>query len=338
VEAVRKLLESLGPAARRCPEPVEVIVVDDSDGPDADLIEQHCAAAGARYLRGPRHVGAKRNLGVRISAYDLVQFIDSDCQATPELLARHSAALRGAPRHVGAVAGPAELEDPEANAVIRVMRRGTKLNGDLEAPSVRSRPVWAATCNLMVRRQAFDAVGGFTEQSLTVVAGEDVDLGLRLSAAGHAIVCEPTASVIHSNAGSDSVARVYRRLLNYGQSEQWLCAVHPGHRRFKLNLVSTLGAVAVVAGARGRSLRPVLRAVPVAAGAMIAARTWQATRGRERSARALLETAACVTLEASFDLGAFVAACRMGRPGLLWAGFSVDEAAGPTTEGQDQRA
>jgi len=42
---------------------------------------------------------------------------------------------------------------------------------------------WAATSNLLVRRAVLLELGGFDETTLTVVGGEDVDFGLRLTGA-----------------------------------------------------------------------------------------------------------------------------------------------------------
>jgi GT2 family glycosyltransferase len=56
-----------------------------------------------------------------------------------------------------------------------------------------------AAC-LMVRRAAWDAVGGFDEGF--VVAGNDVDLCLRLTAAGMRSVCLPHVELLHDESKS----------------------------------------------------------------------------------------------------------------------------------------
>ena len=94
VPSTERMLASLRAAAERCPEPVEIILIDDSGPTDAARHREHCDRHGARYLRGPRHVGAKRNLGVRHASHDLLLFTDSDCRATPDLLRIHVEAIR----------------------------------------------------------------------------------------------------------------------------------------------------------------------------------------------------------------------------------------------------
>jgi GT2 family glycosyltransferase len=56
-----------------------------------------------------------------------------------------------------------------------------------------------AAC-LVVEREKFAAAGGFDEGF--AVAGQDVDLGLRLTAAGHRSLCVPHARVVHDESAS----------------------------------------------------------------------------------------------------------------------------------------
>ncbi|WP_426502045.1 glycosyltransferase family 2 protein [Dactylosporangium sp. McL0621] len=310
VAQMRRLLESLRPAADACAEPVEVIVVDDSGPADAEAHQDSCASLQARYLRGPRHVGAKRNDGVRAAAYDLILFIDSDCLATEQLLQRHVQTLRNAGESVGAVAGPTFVQGAD-NAMFRIMSRSKLLNSAFEWPAQARQVGWATTCNLAVRREAFEAVGGFAERPLTVVGGEDVDLGLRLTEAGYAIVCDREAVVVHDKSSIESLGTVCRRLITYGQSGQWLLDVHARRGRPKLNRVSTLSATAVAG--------PLL--LPAVAAVLLAVDTRERLGDDAPTVRALAESIACAGLDWCFDLGEFIAAWQLGRPDRLFTGF-----------------
>lgn len=321
VAATRRLLESLRTAIEACPEPVEVIVVDDSDPPDAQSHQRTCAELAARYLRGPRHVGAKRNVGVAAARYDLIQFIDSDCLATPDLLRRQVATLRGAGERVGAVAGPTYVQGVD-NPLFRVMSRSRRLNSAFEWPAQASSVGWATTSNLAVRRAAFEAVGGFASRPLTVVGGEDVDLGVRLCEAGYTIVCDPEAVVSHDKSSIESLGTVVRRLVTYGRSGQWLLYVHPRRGRAKLNRISTLAAAALT----GAVAAPVsggvsLLLVPVLGAVLLVYDTSQRLAGDRPGSGALVESAACALLDWAFDLGEFLAAWQLGRPHRLFTGF-----------------
>jgi hypothetical protein len=325
VAALRRLLESLDAAITKCAEPVEVLVVDDSVPADAERHRANCAAFDARYLTGPRHVGAKRNVGVRSAAYDLVMFIDSDCLATPELLQRHTETLRAAPDSVGAVAGPTFVQGADT-ALFRVMSRSRKLNSAFEWPAQARRVLWATTSNLALRRHVFDAVGGFAERPLTVVGGEDVDLCIRLNEAGYAIVCDRDAVAIHDKSSIESLGTVCRRLVTYGQSGQWLLSVHPGRGRPKLNRVGAVAVAAVVGLAASRaSRRKSLLLVPAVAAALLARDVRERMGVDQPTPRTLAEATGCAALDWCFDVGEVVAACRLGRPDRVFTGFRWTE-------------
>jgi Glycosyl transferase family 2 len=322
VAPLRRLMESLTGAVAGCAEPVEVIVIDDSAPADARCHRETCAAAGARYLTGPRHVGAKRNVGVRAARYDLVMFIDSDCLAAPDLLRRHIATLRCAAAGVAAVAGPTYVQDA-GSALARIMSRSRLLNSAFEWPGQARQVGWATTCNLAVRRSAVAAVGGFAERPLTVVGGEDVDLGIRLTKAGYTIVCDPAAVVIHDRASIDSLGTVCRRLVNYGRSGQWLVGVHPDRARPKLNRVSTVAVAALLGLAASRACRRGGALLLPAVVAALLARDARDRLGDARpSVRAATEAVACAALDWSFDLGEVIAAGQLGRPDRLFTGFA----------------
>jgi GT2 family glycosyltransferase len=318
-ETVR-MLHSIRIAATRCPEPVETIVVDDSTPADAHRHRVNCQRYAARYVRGPRHVGAKRNRGAELATHDLLMFIDSDCRASTDLLRRYVAELRAAPPHVAGIAGPTVVEK-SPTAVFRIMRDSYLLHGDLEAPAAGRPLAWATTSNLFLRRAALRAVGGFVERTVGAAGGEDVDLGLRLTGRGWVIRSNPDALVTHDRMSSDTVRSVCRRLYGYGRSEQWLSTVYPRLRRPRCNPVTVLGITTGVAlAALGRSRGRSLLAVPVVAAAAVgvgAARRY----ATQRRPRRLPHAAARTVLEWTFDLGAVVEAARLRRPSLLFTGF-----------------
>jgi GT2 family glycosyltransferase len=320
VRLLAALLTGLAEARARCPEPTEVIVVDDSDPADADRHRAACRRHDAAYLRGPRRVGAKRNLGARAARFDLIAFVDSDCEADPDFLQHAAKALREAPRDVGAVAGPVDMIGTET-ATLRLFRRTQEMHQPFAWPRAYDRITWAATANLTVRAEAFEAVGGFAEDTLTIVGGEDVDLGVRMTKAGHATACAPGAVVYHSRQTGDSLLSIARRLFTYGRAAHWLNVRHPERREPRLNPVSALAAVGAVAAAaapatRGRSLW----AVPAAAAALLAQHAHR-RRVPGDGATAVPGLVASTVLDWAFDAGEFVGAWQVGRPHYLFSRF-----------------
>src|ERR1019366_47153 len=96
---------------------------------------------------------------------------------------------------------------------------------------------------LLLRRTAFDAVGGFDHRQW--MYAEDLDLGWRLSAAGWITRYEPRARVLHASGaatsaafGSDRVPRFMRAtyaviVRRRGVARTWITAA-----------INVLGAVA----------------------------------------------------------------------------------------------
>jgi GT2 family glycosyltransferase len=71
-------------------------------------------------------------------------------------------------------------------------------------PGRRRAVPWAVGAWLLVRREAFDAVGGFDERQW--MYAEDLDLGWRLHDAGWTTVYEPQARVHHADGAATTVA------------------------------------------------------------------------------------------------------------------------------------
>jgi GT2 family glycosyltransferase len=323
--AVVALLDSLDVAVGRLPgsTEVEMLVVDDSPPSDAHTIAERCARSGVRYLRGPRRVGAKRNVGTRASTAPIVLYIDSDCLASPDLLVRHLSAHRRASapsgRPVAAVAGPTLVPDATESPAWRVVMSSVVVNSPWSWPARFAEVWWAATANLSVRRDAFAEIDGFDERTFTVVGGEDVDFGVRLHAAGWTTVCDPQAWVAHRTDGVTSVQQFRRKMFRYGRAGTYNCMRQPEYARWSANPVflTFAGVVAGLAGAA--SGRPNARRSggALVGGALVAAATSFAQRSRAAARAGHLparEAMAMVSVDWAFHAGIAAEALRRLRP------------------------
>jgi N-acetylglucosaminyl-diphospho-decaprenol L-rhamnosyltransferase len=90
---------------------------------------------------------------------------------------------------------------------------------DTSAEPVRRDAGWLSGACVLVRRSAFDQLGGFDEGYFMYF--EDVDLGYRLGKAGYRNVYEPGASVTHTGAHSTTT-----------ESGRMISAHHDSARRF----------------------------------------------------------------------------------------------------------
>ncbi|GAB4263943.1 MAG: mycofactocin biosynthesis glycosyltransferase MftF [Deferrisomatales bacterium] len=218
---------------------LEVVVVDDGSRDDSREVARRLGARVAG--SGGCGVGpaSARNRGAGAARGEILAFIDSDCTASPGWLRE----LVGA------------FEDPDIAAVggrVEGMHVATRLDRYEAAMSSlslgrRERAAqegddtfYLPSCNLLVRRSAFLAVGGFREG---MQVGEDVDLTWRLRDRGGKILYTPRGWVWHEHR-NEWVAFLKRRF-EYGTSEAQLQVRHP-HRRKKIALPPALTAAALL--------------------------------------------------------------------------------------------
>jgi mycofactocin system glycosyltransferase len=179
------------------------LTVDDGSEPPLDG-----AAIRLAVNIGP---GGARNAARPFVTTPLVAFLDADVDASPAWM---SALL-------------AHFDDPRVGLVApRVLgERGSSL--DLGAVPARIRagtPVsYVPGAALVVRMDAFDAVGGFDP---TLRFGEDVDLVWRLDEAGWSCRYEPASVVWHQPRRT--VTERLRQHAGYGTSAAPLALRHPG--------------------------------------------------------------------------------------------------------------
>lgn len=184
------LAECLGRIARSETPPHECVVVDDGSTDDSPAVARSFGAklisTGGR--RGPAHA---RNLGARTATGDVVFFIDADVCVYPDSVRRVMEDF---------------AEDPELDAVIgsydeypqyqdflsqyrNLMHCFVHQNGRRKASTF-----WSG-CGA-IRRSLFLEHGGFSE-SYQRPAIEDIELGYRLTRAGHKVILDKSLEVKH---------------------------------------------------------------------------------------------------------------------------------------------
>ncbi len=168
-----------------------------------------------------RSPGYARNAGAAAAGGEWILFLDADVQAPPDLIERFFAVPIGA--RAGAVTGDiAGLADARTLAARYAAARN--FLGQRAHVSHPLRPR-ASSANLLVRRAAFEAIGGYTEG---ILAAEDTDLIWRLLAAGWSLEFNERAVVGH--AYRTSLRALGRQWRGYAAGARWLSERYPDFR------------------------------------------------------------------------------------------------------------
>jgi N-acetylglucosaminyl-diphospho-decaprenol L-rhamnosyltransferase len=213
-------LRSLEPAASSGLASVWVVDNGSSDG-SPELVRDRFM--WARLLQPGDNIGFGRavNLVAANSSSEWIAVSNSDVELTPEAL-EQLLAVGAAHPDAGALAPRLVLPDgstqhsvyafPSVGLALvsglrlervfpRLARRYVLLG---HAPTGSSEVHWAVGAFLLVRRRAFEAVGGFDERQW--LFAEDLDLGWRLAGAGWTTRYEPDAVVHHHESAATAGA------------------------------------------------------------------------------------------------------------------------------------
>jgi GT2 family glycosyltransferase len=183
-----------------------VIVVDDKS-PD-DSAERLRARTDIVALILERNVGFARacNAGARAGDADAIFFLNNDTLVPPGTIARLAATLEES----GASAvGPKLLHGDGTLQVagLAMLAHQTHferflcyLDADVPQAQIAYEPIALSGAAVLIRRADFDAVGEFDEAFLN--GSEDVDLSLKLWAAGMRCRYEPRATIVHLEGAS----------------------------------------------------------------------------------------------------------------------------------------
>ncbi|XAY03509.1 hypothetical protein DSM112329_00327 [Paraconexibacter sp. AEG42_29] len=195
--------------------PGDTLTVVDNRGVGVDEPDVLVAAAVATSYFA-RNAGAARG-----SAQWLV-FLDADVRPPADLLDR----LLADPvpdAAVGVIAGGV-LDDP-VGARGPAAARFAELQATMAQDATFDRGRWgfAKTAHAAVRREAFDAAGGFRP---LVRSGGDADLSWRIRDLGWTLDHRPAAAVVHTSR--TTIPRMLAQRFRHGSGAAWLDREHPG--------------------------------------------------------------------------------------------------------------
>ena len=213
----------------------EVVVVDNASTDDSEAVAEKRESSDSgkrrvRLVRLPTNTGfaAAANLGARTSAADLLLFINPDCLVAAGFLDPLLHDLDTHPR-CAAIAPCVLNEDgsPQGNArgdptmmtglfgrstllsrlfpSARLARRNVLIPATLQESQSAATVDWVSGSCVLVRREAFNEIGGFDERYF--LYWEDADLCRRLRNDGWSIRFRPDARVVHVGARSSRTVK-----------------------------------------------------------------------------------------------------------------------------------
>ncbi len=176
-------------------------------------------SAGIEIVAAPDHASSyyARNVGAAHGRHPWLLFIDADCDPAPDLL---DAYFDPAPSpEAGAVAG--EVVGVGNGLFVRY----ANARGMLDQDANRRHPFrpTAVTANLLVRREAWQRLGGFQEG---IRSGGDGDFCWRLQASGWTLDYQPRASVRHQHR--ERLGGLLRQTARTARGAAWLNRRYPG--------------------------------------------------------------------------------------------------------------
>ncbi len=210
----------------------EVVVVDNGS---TDETARSAVQTGARVVSEPTpNRCLARNMGTKVARGRWIVFTDSDCEPSPEWLARLAEAEKkieaSGGKKIGAIAGAIVSGQSRSAVETYIAARKWIDQEKFLAGQGRFSPPFAATANLAIRADVFREVGEF-DPALSI-AGEDADWCWRAADRGWGIHFAPEAKVVHHHRAT--VGGMIRQAYNYGRGNADLFAKHRANWRARV--------------------------------------------------------------------------------------------------------
>ena len=205
------LLEALRPQVEGHPGRRMVVVNDGSHSGDYDAVmAPHLGWLDYRVLEKNRGPGLARQHGCEGAREDLIIFTDDDCVPPPWWLDRAQALARTLPT-VDLFAGEGCISAPTHGGLRGVYQRCSQFK---LAPTILNRRLdCVPTAIMMVRREAFEAAGGFAPDFIG--ASEDQNLTHRIMSLGCMLAYDPYWVTVHHSVST--FGEYWRRFYGYGR-------------------------------------------------------------------------------------------------------------------------
>jgi len=183
-EALRRALTALAAQSTEAASYEVIVSVDGSSDGSEEMVRSFDAPYELRLTAGPaRGRAAACNAAIELARGEILIVLDDDMQPAPAFVERHLAHHPPGSRLCVMGAVPIELDPTSPHAARYTREKFNAHLAQLTEPDHVFVPRDFYSGNASLRTEEMRAVGGFSE-SFTVYGNEDIDLSLRLRAAG----------------------------------------------------------------------------------------------------------------------------------------------------------
>jgi N-acetylglucosaminyl-diphospho-decaprenol L-rhamnosyltransferase len=207
-ERLERALESLRAQTR----PVDVVVADNGSGDgSAELLRERFAEVGLVELGRNLGFGQALNRAIAERPGDPAILLNNDVECEPHFVEAMLAAADGAETVAGVLVQEADPGRIDSAGVVadRTLMGFDYLHGELAAAALSApAPLGPTGGAALYRLDAFRAVGGFDERIFLYY--EDLDLALRLRAAGARCRLAGEARALHAYSASSGAASSFK--------------------------------------------------------------------------------------------------------------------------------
>ena len=219
VNLLEHLFISLNKARKHSNTKIESIIIDDSPRNEQKKIEKLCEIYKVKLILGSSNVREKRNIGIAKAKGNIIFFVDSDCEVSPNIFLEHlkmyenpeTAGVLGVTKFIG-----------EKTKMWKIIERTKFLDAFNFAEKYHNRldsAPWGTCTNLSVKKEILEEVQGFDTSFPFKLGGDDMDLGIRINKAGYKIKMNPEAVVFHTRETWSSFSAIIKRVFRWGRMD-----------------------------------------------------------------------------------------------------------------------
>jgi len=233
-DEVAELLESL---TKQTDKGFEVLVIEDgSSVPCKEVCEQFMDKLDLHYYFKPNSGRSEtRNYGMDRATGEWFIIYDSDVIVPPQYIATVREELAKNP--VDCYGGPDAADDSfsDVQKAINYSMTSIMTTGGIRGATKNKKKFSPRSFNMGISRKCYETVGGYKN-----MIGEDIDMSIRIQAAGFETTLIHEAYVYHKRRVD--LMKFFRQVNTFGKGRVLLGEMHPG----SLKLVHLLPAVFVV--------------------------------------------------------------------------------------------